>query len=119
MDINQLKSSNYPLEVPLSNPKSKKPGQLILDKFSAFNKPTFVDYLRGGLELNMIIAVDFTASNGSPLQPSSLHYMDPNGPNQYQKAITAVAQILLNYDSDKRIPAFGFGGKINFPKLKK
>ena len=67
----------------------------------------------------MALAIDFTASNGSPTSKTSLHYMDPNGPNQYQKAINAVAQILLNYDSDKRIPAFGFGAKIHYPNLPK
>lgn len=65
----------------------------------------------------MIVAVDFTASNGNPKTPSSLHYMDPNKPNQYQMAIEAVGQILLNYDSDKRIPSFGFGGQIRFPTI--
>ena len=43
--------------------------------------------------------------------------MNPQAPNQYQNAIKAVAQILLNYDSDKRIPAFGFGAKIRFESL--
>ena len=28
-----------------------------------------------------------------------------------------MAQILLNYDSDKRIPAFGFGAKTHYPQL--
>lgn len=65
----------------------------------------------------MIIAVDFTASNGIPKAPNSLHYMDPKQPNQYQMAIQSIAQILLNYDSDKRIPAFGFGAKTHFPNL--
>lgn len=66
----------------------------------------------------MIIAIDFTASNGPPSQANSLHYMNQSGPNQYQKALSAVADILLNYDNDKRIPAFGFGGKTNFPGMK-
>lgn len=65
----------------------------------------------------MIIAIDFTGSNGSPHQPNSLHYMDPTNLNQYQKAINAVAQILLNYDSDKKIPAFGFGANLRFPTM--
>ena len=43
--------------------------------------------------------------------------MDPQKPNQYQMAIEAVGQILLNYDSDKRIPAFGFGASLNFPQM--
>jgi hypothetical protein len=62
--------------------------------------------------MNMIVAIDFTASNGSPKQPTSLHYFNPTVPNQYQAAILAIGEILMNYDSDKRIPAFGFGGKV-------
>ena len=62
----------------------------------------------------MIVAIDFTGSNGSPKYPNSLHFMNPTAPNQYQLAIAAITQILMSYDSDKRIPAFGFGAKTNF-----
>jgi hypothetical protein len=77
-------------------------------------RPSFVDYLRGGLQLNMAVAIDFTGSNGVPKSPTSLHFMNPNAPNQYQLAINFISQILLSYDSDKRIQAFGFGAKTNF-----
>ena len=30
----------------------------------------------------------------------------------------AVGNILMNYDYDKKIPAFGFGAKLNFPLMK-
>ena len=43
--------------------------------------------------------------------------MNPTAPNQYQMAIAAITQILMNYDSDKRIPAFGFGAKPRFPTM--
>jgi len=66
----------------------------------------------------MIVAVDFTGSNGTPTSPTSLHYMNPSNPNQYQSAILAITGILMNYDSDKRIPCFGFGAQMNFPHLK-
>ena len=98
----------------MSNPKHKNCGTLILEGVETVVKPTFMDYLRGGLELNLSIAIDFTGSNGIPTQPSSLHYISPSRPNQYQIAIDAVARILLDYDSDKRIPAFGFGAKPHF-----
>jgi len=62
----------------------------------------------------MIVAIDFTGSNGHPRDNRSLHYMNPVQPNQYQLAINAIGGILMNYDSDKRIPAFGFGAKTNF-----
>jgi len=86
-----------------------------LDQFQLIKRPSFIDYLKGGLELNMIIAIDFTGSNGNPTSPNSLHYMDPVKPNQYQSAIFAITQILLNYDSDKRIPCFGFGAQPKYP----
>lgn len=103
-----------PLEFTLFNRNHKKPGVLVLEQMSEVTIPTFMDYLKGGQELNLSIAIDFTASNGSVSSPSSLHYMDPYKPNQYQAAINAVSQILLNYDSDKRIPCYAFGGKPRF-----
>jgi copine 1/2/3 len=39
----------------------------------------------------MIIAIDFTGSNGNPTSPNSLHFMDPSKPNQYQTAILAIS----------------------------
>jgi hypothetical protein len=74
-----------------------------------------LDYLRGGLQLSVIVAVDFTGSNGIPTAPDSLHAFKYDGSyNDYQKAISGVCDILLNYDYDKKIPMFGFGGKPKF-----
>lgn len=73
---------------------------------------SFMDYLIGGCEINLITAIDFTASNGDPRDPKSLHYITSDGqPNQYEKAILAVGNIVAAYDSDGIIPAFGFGAK--------
>lgn len=74
---------------------------------------SFLDYIYNGLELALLIAVDFTLSNGQPNDPSSLHYFDL-AKNQYLQAISSVGQILENYDSDKNFPIFGFGGKVPF-----
>lgn len=60
----------------------------------------------------MITAIDFTSSNLNPTRRDSLHYLDPNGMNDYEKALFSVGEILLNYDSDKLVPMYGFGGKI-------
>nr|CAB3233484.1 copine-8-like [Phallusia mammillata] len=73
---------------------------------------TFLDYIRGGTELNFVVAIDFTASNGNPLQPSSLHYINPHQPNQYALAIQAVGDIVQDYDTDKLFPTFGFGARL-------
>ncbi|KAK9926529.1 hypothetical protein M0R45_023755 [Rubus argutus] len=86
--------------------------QLFVDKFTESVQHTFLDYLAGGCELNFMVAVDFTASNGNPRLPDSLHYIDPSGrTNAYQRAIIEVVEVLQFYDSDKRFPAWGFGAR--------
>ncbi|CAD8153532.1 unnamed protein product [Paramecium octaurelia] len=105
-------------EYQLTNPKHKNPGRLRLDQFSTYIRPSFQDYIRGGLQLNLMTAIDFTGSNGAPHQPGSLHYRSPNGLNQYQLAINAVGEILLAYDYDKMVPCFGFGANLNYPTMR-
>lgn len=96
--------------------KKKKTGDLKITQHQVIEKPSFIDYLRGGEQLNMMIAIDFTGSNGTPTNPSSLHYIRPDGGlNQYQSALLEVCEILLNYDFDKMVPVYGFGGKPSFP----
>lgn len=41
----------------------------------------------------------------------TLHHIDPNSRNHYEQAIAAIVSILLQYDSDKKIPVVGFGAK--------
>ena len=73
---------------------------------------SFLDHLHCGLQLNFVVSIDFTGSNGNPANPQSLHYMDVlQRPNQYQNAIQSVGAIVQDYDSDKMFPVFGFGAK--------
>ena len=93
--------------------KYENSGVVILERFSAEVVPSFLDYIKGGTQVNFTVAVDFTGSNGNPHDPSSLHYINPTGaPNQYQTAIQAVGDIIQDYDSDKMFPALGFGARI-------
>ncbi|XP_061372312.1 protein BONZAI 1-like isoform X2 [Gastrolobium bilobum] len=86
--------------------------RLFVDKFAESVQYTFLDYLAGGFELNFMVAIDFTASNGNPRLPDSLHYIDPSGRlNAYQRAIVEVGEVLQFYDSDKRFPTWGFGAR--------
>ena len=55
---------------------------------------------------------DFTASNGNPRNPDSLHYIQYGGVlNQYELAIKSVGEIIEDYDSDKLFPVLGFGAR--------
>lgn len=63
-------------------------------------------------QMHFTVAVDFTASNGDPRDPKSLHYMDPSQPNAYMMAIQAVGEVIQDYDYDKMFPALGFGARL-------
>ena len=71
--------------------------------------PTFLDYINGGCEMQLCIAIDFTGSNGDPRKPGTLHYLSPDGRsmNDYERAISAIGGILSDYDTDKKFPVWG------------
>jgi hypothetical protein len=80
--------------------------------------PTFQQFIIGGLEISMIVAIDFTGSNGDPMTPQSLHYLDRSGTgytNQYQQAIQSVGRIIEEYDTNKMYSVFGFGARVRGP----
>lgn len=107
-------------ELPLINPTLKKKkgdkyhnsGLLRILHAEIVKNFTFFDFVKSGLQISMVAAIDFTASNGAPNLPQSLHFMNPMQPNDYIQAITTVGNILAYYDSDKMIPVYGFGGKL-------
>ena len=81
---------------------------------SQLNKSyTFVDYLKAGIQIGLIIAIDFTKSNGNPNKIDSLHYIYGPYPNQYERAIYSCGNIIANYNYHQLFPAFGFGAIIN------
>lgn len=61
---------------PLKDPKGKGKdvGSIVAGTVQLQQLPTLLNYVQGGLEIGLIVAVDFTASNGSPQDPRSLHY---------------------------------------------
>eukprot|EP00548_Thalassiothrix_antarctica_P011608 CAMPEP_0194159326 /NCGR_PEP_ID=MMETSP0152-20130528/77766_1 /TAXON_ID=1049557 /ORGANISM="Thalassiothrix antarctica, Strain L6-D1" /LENGTH=681 /DNA_ID=CAMNT_0038868879 /DNA_START=51 /DNA_END=2094 /DNA_ORIENTATION=- len=75
-------------------------------------RPTFADYISGGCELNVSIAIDFTGSNGDPRRQGTLHHRSSYGElNDYEKAIASIVQVLSTYDKDQMYPVMGFGAK--------
>lgn len=75
-------------------------------------RKTFIDYLSEGMQINLVIGIDFTASNGSPHEQKSLHFCNSAEPNFYERAIISCGNILNYYDYDKIYPVFGFGAQM-------
>ncbi|XP_018553766.1 LOW QUALITY PROTEIN: copine-3-like [Lates calcarifer] len=97
----KLKKKNY-----------KNSGVLCIRHCQVVKEYTFLDYIMGGCQINFTIGIDFTGSNGDPSSPQSLHYINPEGYNEYLTAIWAVGNVIQDYDSNKMFPVFGFGAQI-------
>ncbi|TNN71134.1 Copine-2 [Liparis tanakae] len=103
------------------NPKKQKKkknyknsGFIIVKSCKITRDYTFLDYILGGCQLMFTVGIDFTASNGNPREPSSLHYINPLGSNEYLTAILAVGQIIQDYDTQKVLLLVSHEFAINF-----
>uniref|UniRef100_A0A914UXR8 Copine-3 n=1 Tax=Plectus sambesii TaxID=2011161 RepID=A0A914UXR8_9BILA len=76
----------------------KNSGTLELLQLEQKIEHSFLDYVRGGTQIHFTVAVDFTASNGNPVDSRSLHYIHPHEPNQYMIALQSVGEIIEDYD---------------------
>uniref|UniRef100_A0A8C3AWH6 Copine-3 n=1 Tax=Cyclopterus lumpus TaxID=8103 RepID=A0A8C3AWH6_CYCLU len=92
--------------------KSYKNSGVVSLKSCKVETHSFLDYVMGGCQINFTVGIDFTGSNGDPRSPNSLHYMSPDGLNQYLSALWSVGHVVQDYDTDKLFPAFGFGAKL-------
>jgi hypothetical protein len=66
-DYGELKGS-----APVQPTSSK--GQIFISSIEIHKKQSFLDYIFGGCQVGLTVAIDFTASNGLPNNPNSLHY---------------------------------------------
>eukprot|EP00537_Pseudo-nitzschia_pungens_P001137 CAMPEP_0172367806 /NCGR_PEP_ID=MMETSP1060-20121228/23762_1 /TAXON_ID=37318 /ORGANISM="Pseudo-nitzschia pungens, Strain cf. cingulata" /LENGTH=635 /DNA_ID=CAMNT_0013092179 /DNA_START=237 /DNA_END=2144 /DNA_ORIENTATION=- len=96
--------------------QSRRPSQMNKPPNKPPPRPEFIDYLTGGCQISLAVAIDFTASNGDPRVPGTPHFFHNAGTkqwNDYEKAIFAVGSILAKYDSDNKFPVWGFGAKYS------
>jgi len=113
-EMQKIASESQTIELSKSKgaPAGSAKGILTIPTCQVVKVPSCLEYIAGGCEISLIVAIDFTASNGPPSSPDSLHFNTMGGRNQYQRAILAVGEILANYDTDKLIPAYGFGAQL-------
>ena len=97
-----------------TNSKVTACGHLLIEEAEIQQKFSFISYLKGGLEMHFMVAIDFTGSNGNPQDPRSLHYSGPpHFESQYMKVIKSVGSVLAPYDADGDIHAYGFGANLD------
>ena len=53
-------------------------GELFIERMELEERYSFLDYIFGGCNISLLAAIDYTASNGRPNLPTSLHYFNPS-----------------------------------------
>lgn len=96
----------------LRGTKLKKSGFLKVLKTSVINVPSMLQYINGGCELNLMVAVDCTTKNGPLHSEDSLHHRSPHWLNDYQAVISKLGSIVEHYGTSRRFATWGFGGRV-------
>ncbi len=110
-NIESFKTSSH-LTLNLLDEKEKLLNSKITINCTLKQSYKFLDYLQGGLQINLIIGIDFTSSNEDPNNQNSLHFIYGDKPNAYERAIKACGQIVAYYDSDQLFPVYGYGAML-------
>lgn len=91
--------------------------EAIKDRFESYEEVRKAIRNAGLESCNLIIGIDFTASNEwqgrKTFDHRSLHYIAKNSKqyNPYQRVILAMTKTLSAFDEDNLIPVYGFGDK--------
>lgn len=85
----------------------------IVEPSPVANLQLFKNYIEKGCDLDCIVAIDFTSSNGDPRLIDSYHYQSDQSMNEYEETISQVIQSLLPYCSSNQFTVWGFGAKFD------
>ena len=111
--LDQLKMKNSENNLQCKIPISKSILYSIYDNSKYIPNFTLFDLISSGLRLKLSIGIDFTGSNGHPLDMNTLHCIIDDKPNDYEKVIKSIGNILSNYNKERLYPVYGFGAILN------
>ena len=114
--VDELKSNpnKLQLQIPISNNNLL----FLYDNSEIKQNYTFLDFIAAGIRIGLSIGIDFTGSNGHPLDEGTLHSLTGEKPSDYERAIRACGDIVAYYDYDQLFPVFGFGAILNSSPIK-
>ena len=90
--------------------KPVKAGSLKILKSRILHIPSMLQYLSGGCELDLMVAIDCTLNNGNPSQQDGLHYSSESWLNDYQAILFKIGSVFDSYEGQDFI-LWGYGAK--------
>ncbi|XP_048771091.2 copine-9-like [Ostrea edulis] len=115
-EMSTIEGNGSFIELYLSSPKKETKnkkntlsGSLRLFQFKVDMQYSLFDFIRGGLLIQPIVAIDFTASNGAIDEDLSLHSLSNTRENQYMDAMDTLGAMICQYNIEQEIALYGFG----------
>lgn len=96
----------------LGGTKPKKSGVLKVLKSSILHIPSMLQFLSGGCELDLMVAIDCTLNNGNPGQQDGLHYSSDSWLNDYQAILFKIGSIFDSYEGQDFV-CWGYGARTS------
>jgi hypothetical protein len=120
LDLMMAEETHRPLMLYKRSDVSIGPvGEIYCTDYTWHSGMNFEDFLAEGYRIRLILAVDFTESNGDPSSETSHHYTDSNIPNPYVFTFLCITEVLRSYtDTDGGFEAFGFSAVHNKKAMK-
>ncbi|KAK9828375.1 hypothetical protein WJX81_001113 [Elliptochloris bilobata] len=89
-------------------------GALLVREVRLRRRPSLLDYMAGGCELNWMVALDFSDAAATDAKAASMHAPAgaDGGPSTCQCILAAFGAILEPYDPHRRFPLWALGGAV-------
>lgn len=90
-------------------------GRFSISNFKVEREHTFTEFLQAGMEINMTVGIDCSAS----IQPANYHcspHYTGKGNSTYETAMLALSSFLLDYTSNSSASIYAIGAKAKHPK---
>lgn len=105
------------VDLPLVNEQfaDKKPqsGFLHIDAARVQTPLHFLDFILGGTQLDVSLAVDFSAPSSHVASYDCPHCLADQRPQQFEVAMKAILHVLQDYNRTQSFDVYGFGGVVN------
>ena len=112
-DLSEIARAVNENKQPFKTADEKNLTELEFVKYNRSWNFVFGEYIRAGWRFSLAAGIDFSASNGFIKDPSSLHYVGeerPDDQNLYLKVMTEILTHVQSYIVSNNFPVFGFGG---------
>jgi Copine/C2 domain len=94
--------------------RKQKVADLQVIKSRLIDKPTFLQYLNGGLEIDLVVAVDCAAALDHKDEKKACHLHNGKWNNNYQMALEEIGSLVEPYSRSNYFNMWGFNAQVSF-----